>query len=498
MEKKDCDILVLGAGGSGMVAGVRAADGSGKKVMILEKASYVGGGMLLASTMRTFRSRWQQERGIPDQSNAFIRQMMDLTYWRLDPVLVKNAVLGTGQFFDWYSQMETPENMAKFQPRPYVFDIPVHGQVGPQVDAFHKGSGAMFMHAMEKRAKELGVEIQLNTQVKEILTEEGAFAGVTAEQGGQLEEIRCKTLIIACGSWIRNKEIVKKVLPEYLDMDVEKNAHQNKAYTGDAIAIGEKLGAYIDWDNMCFRLMGPICSYGDHSKFDLFTNMNEAILVDLNAKRFVAEPMAPRMDPFDTGHVLLHHPKGKAFYLFSKNILERVIRETAGNGKGEDTNPFGLPAFPPYEEIEALFAAEKEKGSRIVAMEDTVQALAERIGLDAAQLEKTISSYNHSCKEGEDWDYFKEPSYMEPLSEGPFFAVEGKLSTDGAFGGLLVDPQMRVYAKDKKSVLKGVYATGDICSGRFISLGGVKKQVLNDMSWALSSGFLAGTSAAQD
>ena len=56
--EKICEIVVIGGGGSGLVAAARAAEVSGKKVIVLEKAKFTGGGMLFASTMRTFRSQW--------------------------------------------------------------------------------------------------------------------------------------------------------------------------------------------------------------------------------------------------------------------------------------------------------------------------------------------------------------------------------------------------------------------------------------------------------
>ena len=125
MKEHNCDILVVGGGGSGLVAAVRARELSGKKVVVLESGKMPGGGMMFASTMRTFHSRWQQERNIPDQANDFIRKGMDLTLWKLNPKLVTRAVLGTGAFFDWYYEKELPEIQAKYEARPYVFDIPV-------------------------------------------------------------------------------------------------------------------------------------------------------------------------------------------------------------------------------------------------------------------------------------------------------------------------------------------------------------------------------------
>ena len=56
----DCDVLIIGGRGSGLVAAVRAAE-LGKKVILLEKTKVLGGGMIFARTMRTFRSKWQKE-----------------------------------------------------------------------------------------------------------------------------------------------------------------------------------------------------------------------------------------------------------------------------------------------------------------------------------------------------------------------------------------------------------------------------------------------------
>ena len=44
----DCDLVVLGAGGSGLVAAVKAADLSGKKIIVLEKAKKPGGSPIFA------------------------------------------------------------------------------------------------------------------------------------------------------------------------------------------------------------------------------------------------------------------------------------------------------------------------------------------------------------------------------------------------------------------------------------------------------------------
>jgi fumarate reductase flavoprotein subunit len=496
MLEHSCDILVLGGGGSGLVAAARAAELSGKKVVVLEKGKVLGGGMLFASTMRTFQSKWQAERNIPDQSNDFIRKMMDLTMWKLDPKLVKNAVLGTGQFFDWYAQQEEPEILAKYEARPYVFDIPVGGQPGPQIDTFHSGSGRYIMETMERMCKKLGVEVLTQHRAADVEVSDGRITAVLAETPAGQARFHCQVCILACGSWICDKEVVDKVLPAFNQCEVLPNAHMNPAYTGDGLPIAEKVGAFVDWDSFCLRLMGPLCGTGDHSKLDPLTHGDCAILVDLTGKRFVAEPMVPRVDPFDTGHIMIQRPKGKAFFLYSANTLKKLIADSQPNVVAGDSDVFNIAPLPDYEVVSGWFDEAMAKGSREVGKADTVEELAEQIGLEPAALRATVEEYNASCAQGVDWNYFKDPATMVPLSEGPFFALSGKLATDGAFGGVRVDPNMQAYRPDG-SLVPGLFVTGDFASGRHIVMSGVKRQVLNDMSWALSSGFLAGTAAAK-
>ena len=98
MSEKTCDLLVLGGGGSGMVAAVRAAQ-LGQKVILVEKLPKTGGGAQFASCSRVFESQWQKKRGLESHTADYIRTAQDAMYWELDPKLVANAIKGTGQFF---------------------------------------------------------------------------------------------------------------------------------------------------------------------------------------------------------------------------------------------------------------------------------------------------------------------------------------------------------------------------------------------------------------
>lgn len=130
---------------------------------------------------------------------------------------------------------------------------------------------------------------------------------------------------------------------------------------------------------------------------------------------------------------------------------------------------------------------------------ETLEELAEKAGINYEGLKETIENYNKMCEEGFDREFFKAPSEMVPFGEGPFYAVRGDLATDGAFGGIQVDKDTRAYSDPvKKTIVEGLYVPGDFSASRFLNYHGVKVQVINDLAWAVSSGFSAANAAVAD
>ena len=93
--------------------------------------------------------------------------------------------------------------------------------------------------------------------------------------------------------------------------------------------------------------------------------------------------------------------------------------------------------------------------------------------------------------------FFKDKMHLAPINGPPYYAFKGTLGTNGAFGGVRVNPEMQAYKSDRVNLVEGLYVTGDFASGRHVNVRGVKWQVINDLSWAFSSGFLAGTNVAK-
>jgi len=158
---------------------------------------------------------------------------------------------------------------------------------------------------------------------------------------------------------------------------------------------------------------------------------------------------------------------------------------------GMPGGPGGMPDMPDLPGMPGM------GGNFFVA--DTLEELAAKTGISDEGLKETVENYNKMCAEGFDKEYFKAPEDLIPFGNGPFYACKGELATDGAFGGIQIDADTRVYSDPvKKTIVPGLYVPGDLSASRFLNYNGVKVQVINDLAWAVSSGYSAAEAAMAD
>ena len=79
-------------------------------------------------------------------------------------------------------------------------------------------------------------------------------------------------------------------------------------------------------------------------------------------------------------------------------------------------------------------------------MAESIEELSEKIRIPYEVLKETMENYNAYSMNGFDEECFKEKQYLVSVDTPPFVAVKADLGTDGAFGGILVDGQMRALA----------------------------------------------------
>jgi hypothetical protein len=596
-EQKTCDLVVLGGGGSGMIAAVRAAQLSGKKVIVLEKAGFIGGGMRSARTVRMFRSKWQMKRNLPDHFTEYANLKMDYVLWALDPKTVENAMLGTGQFFDWFCELKGGDIESKFTEGKYKMADSEFEPIGPQIEDAVEGKtfGGLVVSTMTDKAKALGVDVLTKHPVVDVEVENGKIVAVIAKSQKGYVRVACKACVMSIGSWIANDDIRKKYVPYYdavkddtvmgareAQISKMQAGHSNINYTGDGIPIAEKVGAYIDYNSFCIRLLGPMAiSMGGGA--GSMTDSPYAMTVNLNGKRFCCEPLS-HLGAIDGSHIQVAQPHARGLSIFDRNVMEAVLaaqkseasvsndnRGSSGmapmgltgtvdeiiaslkNGGGQSGPPQGAPGSGGQSAPGGQGAASSGQGgpggeggqggqaggsagmtaaaggqgapggqsgqgsqggpsggqgSQGGGMSggssvpgsywaDTLEELADKMGVDKKAFLETVKQYNEYCEKGSDMEMFKDKKYLVPINKGPFFAGTTAYNHDGAFGGVKVNPNMQAYKADQKNLVEGLYVTGDFATGRHTAWNGRKRQTINDLSWAMSSGFLAGTNVAE-
>jgi succinate dehydrogenase/fumarate reductase flavoprotein subunit/ferredoxin-like protein FixX len=125
-----------------------------------------------------------------------------------------------------------------------------------------------------------------------------------------------------------------------------------------------------------------------------------------------------------------------------------------------------------------------------VLIAETIEELADKMGVDRKIFVATVRRYNELCAKGHDDDFYKPKKYMLPVEKGPFYASSHFLGMDGAFGGLSVNENMQVIGKN--GAIENFYATGDTIGSNHINKGGERASFVNEMSWAVGSGWVAG------
>ena len=105
----------------------------------------------------------------------------------------------------------------------------------------------------------------------------------------------------------------------------------------------------------------------------------------------------------------------------------------------------------------------------------TLTELAQQCGIDPAQLQATVASFNDNARRGKDPEFhrgetmfnrgsgdpdnpFPNPS-LAPLEKGPFYAVKVVPGSFGTFAGIVTDASARVL-DDSDTPIAGLYAVG--------------------------------------
>jgi fumarate reductase flavoprotein subunit len=492
---KNADVVVCGAG-SGLVSAVRAAM-QGKKVIVLEKSSRLGGNTDYAHAYFPVYTKWHEEAGMPDVREKAIEHYLNATDHILDPEVVRTAVYGTGAFFDWLCtltdchQVYHLVNLGDADAHgpiygPGLLDFPnrIRDNLNCRDDAIGPGWGGTFVkYTMLETIERLGLDVEIYTEHAArhlLLDESGAITGVLADDPGGQTQINAPVVILATGGFGKSDEKIKEFKPWFFEGETRIHRFSVPTDTGDGIDMLRELGVEPRPDRLCVSMFGP--------KHHPFSNVladialePEMLQINLNGKRWVNEELHLHgMTPH-----IAEQPKEISWSIQGRDVLEMIANRTI-------QNPAFASKASTYETWEDELKEEAELPVPPCAIADTLEELAEKCGISAEGLKETVRRYNEFCAAGADGDFGKAADKLVPVPEhGPYYAIYGQRFSEACMGGLMVDGQCRVLRNDDTAI-PGLYGVGDATSAMHID---GRLAVISELTWAVASAFTSANDA---
>jgi len=125
---------------------------------------------------------------------------------------------------------------------------------------------------------------------------------------------------------------------------------------------------------------------------------------------------------------------------------------------------------------------------------DSIEELADKMGVDPQIFKDTVEEYNSYCEKGHDELFAKDPRYLRPIKGPKFYAAKARTIFLGTLGGIKINHNMEVVDK-KGNVIAGLYAGGYDAGGMYGDSYSIRNSSGLSSSFATNSGRIAGRNA---
>lgn len=428
------DVIVVGAGGTGMAAAASAVE-HGAKVIVLEKLGLIGGSSALAGgAIAAGDSNAQKRAGETETTtDGFAKIWLDdqtRSYKGGSPNYPDEALVRkmTAEFTTTVNWLEDVVGHTFAKPRPFGYGGPdyAHAPAESPIPASGRGSSAAGGRFVIKNLKlyldKMGAEVRTGTPVESlILAKDGTVEGVIAHDRKARYEIRGKAVVLATGGFAHNKEMMEELVPAYApytDISVA-----SPGATGDGIRMAMAAGAERYSDAWVIGLFVNGTKPGLAASFTSKDKYKDRVFVNESGNRFMNEDLPYLTDPI---------AMQKAVW---------AIVDSADPAKTEKLKGLNDP--------------------KVAVSGGTWEELAKAMGVSPENLAATMKTYNDACATGEDKAFGKPKAFLKPFGKAPFYAVRVVPQTGGTMGGVKVNDRFQVLRADG-SVIKGLYAGGEV------------------------------------
>lgn len=537
-QEIDVDILVVGMGGTGSAAAMRAAEqqkAAGREVSVLaiEKSGSYGGTSSATTSLLGFNSK-EADKYVGEEFAAAVdlranhrdnagEVVTDSFY--IDPQEIRDSVtqqgiLGVGNVYaeNYWDHVinESGSIVDWLVSHGFYFGQPRVGFSGDWHTQFYycdgKGEANLLkvhncFDQMIADYTALGGQYMVETEGYELIydADTNTVTGAKAHSlvDGTEYVIHAKAVILATGGFGGNSEMMKKYNGgDYWLYGMAQNDGKmiQSAIDIGAGTLGMNTSMQGSVHNVSAQPMLHVFDYNfdETGAIDIWRDdiacwsLNDVpnIIVTSHDSMWVSQDGTRKVN--EAAQWAWPDAGDHYFAVVNQAWIDNVRENGFAENHVELFCNAGFVTFPlntPIPEMDEVLAACEEAG--ILFKGETVAELAEKLGMDAATLEATYNAYNKACAEGVD-PMGKKASDLKSIEGGTLYAFRGAARPYHSVAGLDVNYNNEVMLADSTTPINGLYAGGTDCMGATAPAFGGALQL-----WAYMSGSNAAVHAVE-
>jgi fumarate reductase flavoprotein subunit len=480
------DVVVVGAGMSGLCAAMSAAE-EGAKVVILEKTDRVN---FRGNDYGAIGSKMQKQINNSIVKMDAVQEIMRYNAYKGNQRVVSLWAENSGMVADWImakaesygckpkpvplDETVTPGTTVKGFPTLSFRMEPSEEALADAPKGTHPWTASM-RYTLKKGCEDAGVKFYYKMPAVQLVREDkGRVTAVIAgEKGAYTKFVGNKGIILCSGDYNSDKEMREYYIPstKYMQANMYEMVDGDHN-TGDGQKMGMWIGAAIDefpHAPMYFDFAVPGAPIlADALMRQPWLNVNNRGLRYCNEELPYAYLCNAQRQQPDLGRWAIWDAKWEVEAPSFKLVACKDMRTS----------------FHDPENVKKYI----EKG--YIRTADTLEALADKIKVPKEAFVKTVARYNELAKLGEDLDFGKRAACLTTLEKAPFYAAPLGTALLVTLGGLQINDQLQVLDNDK-NVIPGLYAAGN-ASGSYYANDYCVNLPGNSHGRAFTFGYLAG------
>ena len=477
-ETVETDFAIVGIGYAGLCT-IRALGEAGKNVLGIE-AQERDKWWTIGHDIGHINSKFLKERGVPEVDPVeFMNNWMLETHNKANPALVMKFAQNCGSAIDWFFEPVPKEiiDMGRVTYWPEN-EYTIH-QLNNGL-RYYAGTAQWwqsswegvpgnntpdYLEVKDLTAKNLEyveancptVKTMFGTRGCYLLKDGARVSGVIVQKndGSYVRVLANKGVVLSGGGFSSDTDMCNDLLA-----NLGRNFTPNEKFTkmgldrdGSTIKMGYWAGGRLESD----------ISTMNYDTAAIPDFVPGALWIDKNGERFQNEAFAGSEI---NGFFIARAKRGNITSIYDNTYSTQIMRGYPGH------TAFDYSDKPTVDALVAKFEAARTAGAEGYYgyyCADTIEELADYIGVDRAVLRATVDRYNELCAKGVDEDFGKDIRFMNPVAEGPFFAH----ITSPSLGFALVTTGGFVTTNDQQVLdewfdpIEGLYASGNTCGMRF-------------------------------